>query len=118
MKAPHQNRFFLVATPHGVSTALCQNECANVDLTSHSALAESTPWECDIDLPRNNIEERLSRCSTSLGPCGQVDGIWQPLFEVVPSTAMEDNRDGRRDKGACDDEPHWVLPVYFQAHHL
>ena len=31
MKAPHRNRFFLVATPHGASTALCQNEYANVE---------------------------------------------------------------------------------------
>ena len=60
MKVPHQNRFFLVATLCGVSTALCQNECANVDLTTRSALTESTPLECDIDLPRNNVEERLS----------------------------------------------------------
>ena len=57
MKAPHRNRFFQVATLHGVSTALCQNECANVDLTTHSTLTESTPLECDIDLPRNNVEE-------------------------------------------------------------
>ena len=57
MKAPHCDRFFLVATPQGASTALCQNEYANVDLTTHSALAESTPLECDIDLLRNNMEE-------------------------------------------------------------
>ena len=106
VKAPHRNRFFQVATLHGVSTALCQNECANVDLTTRSALMESTPLECDIDLPRNNVEERLSRCSTSLSLCGQVDGIRRSLYEVVPSTAMKDNRDGRRDKCACDDEPH------------
>ena len=117
-KAPHWNRFFLVATFHGVSTALCQNECVNIDLTTRSALAESTPKECDIDLLRNDVEEQLSRCSTSLSQCGQVDGIRQPLFKVVLSTAMEDNRDGRRDKCASDDEPHWVLPVYFQAHNL
>ena len=57
MKVPHQDRFFLVATPEGTSTALCQNEYANVNLTTHSALAESTPLECDIDLLRNNVEE-------------------------------------------------------------
>ena len=57
MKAPHQNRFFLVAIPQGASMALCQNEYANVDPTTHSALVESTPLECDIDLPRNNVEE-------------------------------------------------------------
>ena len=56
-KAPHHNRFFLVATPQGASTALCQNECANVNPTTHSGLAVSTPLECDIDLPRNNVEE-------------------------------------------------------------
>ena len=60
MKAPHRNRFFLVATPQGAFTALCQNEYANVDSTIHSALAESTPLECDIDLPRSNLEEQLS----------------------------------------------------------
>ena len=40
--------------------ALCQNECTNVDLTTCSAPTESTPLECDIDFPRNNVEERLS----------------------------------------------------------
>ena len=75
MKVPHQNRFFQVATLRGVSTALCQNECANVDLTTRSALMESTPLECDIDLPRNNVEEQLSRHSTSLSLFGQVDGV-------------------------------------------
>ena len=105
-KVPHRNRFFQVATLHGASTALCQNECTNVDQTTHSALTESTPLECDIDLLRNNVEERLSRCSTSLSLCGQVDGVRRSLCEVVPSTAMKDNRDRRRGKCACDDEPH------------
>ena len=106
VKVPHRNRFFQVATPRGVSTALCQNEYANVDLTTRSALTESTPLECDIDLPRNNVEEQQSRRSTSLSLCGQVYGVRRSLHEVVPSTAMKDNRDGRRDKCACDDEPH------------
>ena len=118
MKASHHNRFFLVATPHGASTALCQNKYTNVDPTTRSALVEFTPLECDIDLLRNNVEERLSRRSTSFSPYGQVDGIRQPLSEVVPSTAMEDNREGRRDEYASDDEPHWVPPVYFQASNL
>ena len=46
--------------PRGVSTALCQNEYANADLTTsstRSALTEPTPLECDIDLPRNMVEE-------------------------------------------------------------
>ena len=92
--------------PRGASTALCQNEYANADLTTRSALTESTPLECDIDLPRNNLEERQSRCSTSSNLCGQVYGIRRSLYEVVPSTVMKDNRDGRWDKCACDDEPH------------
>ena len=103
---PHCNRFFLVATPQGASTALCQNEYANVNPTTHTALVEFTPLECDIDLLRNNVEEQLSRCSTSFSLCTQVDGIQRPLFEVVLSTAMKDNRDGRRDECASDDEPH------------
>ena len=106
LKAPHCNRFFLVATPHGASTALCQNEYANVDLTTCSALSEFTLKECDMDLPRNTWEEQQSRCSTSLSLCGQVDGIRRPLSRVFPSTAMKDYRDGRRDKFASDDEPH------------
>ena len=56
-KVSHRNRFFLVATPQGASTALCQNEYANIDPTTHSALVECTPLECDIDLLRNNMEE-------------------------------------------------------------
>ena len=118
MKASHHNRFFLVATLYGASTALCQNEYANIDLTTRSAPAESTLKECDIDLLRDNMEEQQSRCSTSFSSSGQVDGIWRLLSIVVPSTAMKDYRDGKRDKCASNDEPHWILPVYFQAHNL
>ena len=75
MKAPHHNRFFLVATPQGASMALCQNEYTNVDPTTCSALEEFTPLECDIDLSRNIVEEQLSQCSTSFSLCGQVDGV-------------------------------------------
>ena len=57
VKAPHHNRFFIVATPQGASTALCKNEYANIDLTTHSALAKCTPLECDIDLLRNIVKE-------------------------------------------------------------
>ena len=75
VKTPHHNRFFRVAIPQGASTALCQSVYTNVDPTTHSALAEFTPLECDIDLPRNIVEERLSQHSTSFSPFGQVDGI-------------------------------------------
>ena len=115
VKVAHHNRLFLVATPQGAPTALCQSEDASVDLTTHSALVELTPLECDNDLLRNTMEERLSQCSTSLVPFGQVDGILQPLPMVVPSTAMKDNRDRMKDEHASNDEPHWVLPVNFQA---
>ena len=118
MKASHCNRFFLVATPYGTSTALCQNEYANVDPTTRSAPAESTLKECDIDLLRNNMQEWQSWCSTSFSLCGQVDGVRRPLSMVVLSMAMKDYRDGRGDKCASNDEPHWILPVYFQAHNL
>ena len=57
LKVPHHIRFFLVATPHGVFTALCQNEYANVDPTTRSAPVEFTLKECDIDLLRNKREE-------------------------------------------------------------
>ena len=57
VKAPHHNRFFLVATSQGASMVLCQNEYTNIDPTTHSALAEFTPLECDIDLLRNIVEE-------------------------------------------------------------
>ena len=106
MKASHRNRFFLVATLYGASTALCKNEYADVDPTTRSAPAESTLKECDIDLLRDNMEERQSRCSTSFSLRGQVDGVRQPLSMVVPSTAMKDYRDGKRDKCASNDEPH------------
>ena len=74
-KTPHHDRLFLVATPQGAPTSLCQNEYANVNPTNRSVLAESTPQECDIDLPRNTVKEQPSRCSTSFSPFGQVDGI-------------------------------------------
>ena len=57
LKAPHHKRFFLVATPHGASMALCQNEYAHINPTTHSAPMEFTLKECDMDLPRNKREE-------------------------------------------------------------
>ena len=75
VKTAHHNRLFLVATPQGAPTALCQSKDASIDPTTCSALAELTPLECDIDLPRNTVEEQLSQHSTSLVPFGQVDGI-------------------------------------------
>ena len=118
VKMPHRNRFFLVATPQGAPTALCQSQYANFNPTTHSVSAEPTPQEWDIDLLRNTVEEWPSWCSTSFSPFGQVDGIWWPLPIVVPSTATKDNRDGIGDECASDNEPNRVLPVYFQAHNL
>ena len=106
LKAPHHKRFFLVATLHGASMALCQNEYANVNPTTRSAPTEFTLKECDMDLPRNKREEQQSQCSTHFSLHGQVDGVRRPLSMVVPSTAMKDYRDRRRDKCASDDEPH------------
>ena len=80
VKMAHHNRLFLVATPQGAPTALCQSEDASFDPTTHCALGELTPLECDIDLPGNTV--------------------------VVPSTAMKDNRDGMKDEHASDDGPH------------
>ena len=57
VETPHHNRLFLVATPQGAPTALCQSMYANINLTTHSVLAESSPQECDIDLLRNTVEE-------------------------------------------------------------
>ena len=87
--------------PSGCIHSLVSKRVCQCDPTTHSAPSESTPLECDIDMPRNNM-----------------DGVRQPLFEVVLSTATKDNRDGRRDECASDDEPHWVPPVYFQARNL
>ena len=75
VKTVHHNRLFLVATPQGALTTLCQSKDINVNLTTHCALVELTPLECDIDLLINTVEEQPSRHSTSLAPFGQVDGI-------------------------------------------
>ena len=56
VKLPHCNKLFLVATPQVTLTALCQSKYANVHPTTHSALAEFTPLECDIDLARNTVK--------------------------------------------------------------
>ena len=60
VKMPYRNRFFQVAIPQGASTALCQSVYAKVDPTTRSGPVEFTPLECDIDLPRNIMEEQLS----------------------------------------------------------
>ena len=57
VKMAHCNGLFLVATSQGAPTTLCQSEDANVNPTTHSALVELTPLECDIDLLRNTVEE-------------------------------------------------------------
>ena len=92
--------------PRCIHSLVSKRVCQCTDLTTRSALTKSTPLECDIDLLRNNMEEQQSRCSTSSNSCGQVYGIRQSLYDVVPSTAIKDNRDGRWDKCACNDEPH------------
>ena len=111
LKAPHCKRSFLVATPQGASTALCQKEDANVDPTICSAPAEFTLKECNMDSPRDKTKEWQSWCLTSFSLHGQVDCVWRPLSMVALSTAMEDYRDRRRDKCASGNEPHWVPPV-------
>ena len=80
VKAPHQDGFFRVATLRGVPTALCQNEHANADLTTRSALTESTPLECDIDLPRNN-------CGRATIPMlNQFESVWAGVWHTTITT--------------------------------
>ena len=61
-------------------------------------------------MPKNDVEEQLAWCSTSIVLLGWVDGILQPLPMVVPSTAYKNNGHGMKDKHESDDEVHWVPP--------
>ena len=60
VKVPHRDGFFRVATPEVYPQPCVKTSMPTPDLTTRSALMESTPLECDIDLLRNNLEERQS----------------------------------------------------------
>ena len=105
VKVTHHNQLFLVATPQGAITPLCENTDPQVSMTTQPTLAELTPLELD-DLPEKDTEEQLAQCSTSTVPLGWVDGILQPLPTVVPSTAYKYNGHRARDKHESDDEIH------------
>ena len=75
VKVTHCNRLFLLATPQGEVTPLCESEDTDNSMSTQAALAELTPLECDNNLPKDNMEGCLTQHLTSRVPLGWVDGI-------------------------------------------
>ena len=75
VKVAHHNQLFLLATPQGEATPLCESEDADSSTSTQSALAELTPLECEADLLEDNVEGCLTQHLTSHAPLGWVDGI-------------------------------------------
>ena len=46
VKVTYCNRLFLLATPRGEVTPLCESEDADTSVSTRSALVELTPLEC------------------------------------------------------------------------
>ena len=61
----HCNRLFLLATPRGEVTPLCESKDADTSMSTQSALVELTPLECEDDLPKDNMERCLTQHLTS-----------------------------------------------------
>ena len=68
VKITHHNQLFLLATPRGEVTPLCESEDADTSMSTWSSLAELTPLECEDDLPKDNMERCLTQHLTSHVP--------------------------------------------------
>ena len=87
VKIAHHNRLFLLATPQGEVTPLCERKDTDNSMSTQSTLAELTPLECEKDLPKDNVEGCLTQYLASRIPLGWVDGVLQPLPIVVHRSA-------------------------------
>ena len=109
----------LVATPQGASTALCQNEYANVNLTTHSALVRiysSRVWHWFAE----KYHGRVSFPDTQ--PVLVHVDRWMAYDDhYLKWSRVEQWKTIGMEGGMSvpgDDELHWVPPVYFQARNL
>ena len=106
VKVTHHNRLFLLATPQGEATPLCESEDTDTSMSTQSALAELTPLECEGDLLKDNMEGCLTQHLTSHVLLGWVDGILQPLPMVVHRSAHHDQGSRMKDMHDSDDKVH------------
>ena len=106
VKVTHHNRLFLLGTPQGEATPLCESKDAHISVSTQSALAELTPLECENDSPENSVEWWLTHHPTSLILLGWVDDILKLLPMVVPRSAYQNHCYGMKDKCDSDDEVH------------
>ena len=111
VKVAHHNWLFLLATPQGEVTPLCESEDADTSVSTQSALVELTPLECENDLPEDNMEGCLTQHLTSHIPLGWVDGILWPLPTVVHRSAHYDQGSRMKDMHDSNNEAYWVLLV-------
>ena len=106
LKVTHHNQLFLLATPQGEATPLCKSEDTYISVSTHSALVELNPLECENDLPEYNVDGCLTQCHASLVLLGSVDGILQPLPMVVHRSAHQDHGSGMKDMHDSNDDVH------------
>ena len=90
VKVAHRNRLFLLATPQGEVTPLCENKDADTSVSTQSTLVELTPLECENDLPKDLMEGCLTQHLASHIPLGWVDGILRPFPMVAHRSAYKD----------------------------
>ena len=106
LQVTHHNRLFLLATPRGEVMPLNKSENADIDVSTHSALAELTSLEVENDLPKERMERCLTQHLASRVPLGWVDGILRPLPMVVHRTALYEPGSRMKDMSGDDEEVH------------
>ena len=118
VKVTHCNWLFLLATPQGEVTPLCESKDTDNSMSTWSALVQLIPLECENNLPKDNVERCLIQHLTSCILLGWVNGVLWPLPMVVHRSAQQDQ--GSRMKDMCndDDEVHWVPLVNPSSMHI
>ena len=108
VKVTHCNWLFLLATPRGEVTPLCEGKDTDTSMSTWSALVKLTTLECENDLAKDNVEGFLTQHLTSHVPLGWVDGILWPLPMLVHRTVHQDQGSRMKDKCIDNEEVHWV----------
>ena len=60
LKVAHHNQLFLVATPQGEATPLCESEDTHISMSTWSALVELTLLECEDDSLEDSMEGQFT----------------------------------------------------------
>ena len=100
------NRLFLLAIPRGEVMPLNKSKNADIDMSTHSTLAELTSLEVEKDLPKEQLGRCLTQHLTSRIPLGWVDGVLRPLPMVVHRTALYEPGSRMKNMSGDNEEVH------------